>query len=192
VSAAAQPVTRGRLVSFAVGSAAVAAALACAVSWIRFRSLQPLAVWHAPLPIQLVLGLLVGVVLGSAAVAWFLRSPILADGRAKAREVLASAPLSRGDVVLISVSAGFGEELLFRGALQPWIGFVLSSIVFTLAHYWVPLTGIARVLYAAFVLAVSLVLGFLCLRSGLVAAMTAHASVDLVILWIPRDRLGRA
>ncbi len=192
MTSAAQPVTRGRLVSLAVGSAAVSAGLACAVSWIRCRSLRPLAVMHAPVPIQLVSGLLGGAIVGSAAVIWFLRAPVFAAGRATAREVLASATLSRGDVAFMSLAAGFGEELLFRGALQPWIGLVPSSVVFTLVHYWVPLTGIARAAYAAFVLAVSLALGLLCFRSGIVAAMAAHASVDLVVLWIARGRLGRA
>lgn len=186
------PVTRSRLLSISLVSAAIFAALAGAISWIRFRSLAPLAILRVPVPIQLLEGLVVGAIVGSATVAWFLRAPIFEAGRAAARGVLASAPLTRADVTSMAIAAGVGEELLFRGAVQPLIGVTGTSIGFTLVHAWVPLTGIARAAYAAFVFGVSVVLGLICLRSGLVAAMTAHATVDLVILWVARGRLRPA
>ena len=40
----------------------------------------------------------------------------------------------RGDLVLVSVFSGVGEEALFRGALQPEIGLVAASLLFGLAH----------------------------------------------------------
>jgi len=47
-----------------------------------------------------------------------------------------------GPVVLISLLAGFGEELLFRGVLQgwltglagPWVGVMVAALVFGLLH----------------------------------------------------------
>ena len=186
------PVTRGRLLSISIASAAIAVALAGAISWIRFRSLSPLAILPAPLPRQVLEGAAAGAILGSAAVVWFLRAAIFEAGRAAAREALASAPLTRADVTLMSFAAGIGEELLFRGAVQPLIGVGLTSVVFTAVHYWVPLRGVARACYAGFVFAVSVVLGFLCQRTGILAAMTAHTTVDLVVLWVARDRLRPA
>ncbi len=41
---------------------------------------------------------------------------------------------TRGDLVLISVFSGVGEEALFRGALQPEIGLVAASLLFGAAH----------------------------------------------------------
>lgn len=41
---------------------------------------------------------------------------------------------TRGDLVLVSVFSGVGEEALFRGALQPEIGLVAASILFGVAH----------------------------------------------------------
>ena len=38
------------------------------------------------------------------------------------------------DVVVISVAAGVGEELLFRGAVQPELGLVPASIIFGVLH----------------------------------------------------------
>lgn len=49
----------------------------------------------------------------------------------------------RGPVLLISLLAGFGEELLFRGVLQgwlselagPWTGVLVAAVVFGLLHF---------------------------------------------------------
>jgi membrane protease YdiL (CAAX protease family) len=37
--------------------------------------------------------------------------------------------------LLISIAAGVGEEFFFRALLQPYIGIVYSSILFSLAHF---------------------------------------------------------
>ena len=44
------------------------------------------------------------------------------------------AAVAPRDVVIIGVAAGVGEELLFRGALQPEAGLVAASVVFGLLH----------------------------------------------------------
>lgn len=43
------------------------------------------------------------------------------------------------DLILISLSAGIAEELLFRGVLQVQFGIVASSILFGLVHFISPL-----------------------------------------------------
>lgn len=43
------------------------------------------------------------------------------------------------DLILMSVLAGVSEELLFRGLLQPWIGPLLSNLLFGLVHWITPL-----------------------------------------------------
>lgn len=43
-------------------------------------------------------------------------------------------PLRAVEVLVISATSGIGEELLFRGALQPWIGLVPAAILFALLH----------------------------------------------------------
>ncbi len=47
--------------------------------------------------------------------------------------VLVDGTRSR-DLVLISVLSGVGEEALFRGALQPEIGLVLTALIFGVVH----------------------------------------------------------
>ena len=94
----------------------------------------------------------------------------------------------------ISLSAGIGEELLFRGALQPILGIWWASFIFTLAHFrsgefysmnW------QKLIYAASVFIAGLFLGYVFLEIGLIAAIVTHTIVNVVSLFTAR-RLLRA
>lgn len=58
------------------------------------------------------------------------------------------------DLLILSAIAGLGEELLFRGALQPWLerawgfeaGLIASSLVFGLVHAVTPLYAVLATL----------------------------------------------
>ena len=55
--------------------------------------------------------------------------------RAMARELAGLlGPLRVPEVLAIALASGVGEEIFFRGALQPWIGLVPASILFALLH----------------------------------------------------------
>ena len=103
-------------------------------------------------------------------------------------------PLFRGctvlDLVMISLLAGIGEELFFRGFLHgllehrvgAGVTLLVSSILFGLAHC------ISRE-YALFTGLMGLVLGGLYLLTGdLLASMIAHASYDFAALLLLTDR----
>jgi membrane protease YdiL (CAAX protease family) len=105
------------------------------------------------------------------------------------------------DLVLISVLAGLGEEMLFRGFLQEavagwvggppgiWVGLIAASVLFGLIH---PITPT----YAVLAGLMGLYLGGLWIASGnLLVPITAHAVYDLVALVYLvklRDRKPRA
>jgi membrane protease YdiL (CAAX protease family) len=89
-----------------------------------------------------------------------------------------------GELALLSVLAGAGEELVFRGVLQPYLagrlglvpGLVLTSALFGLLH---PITKTYAVLAAG----LGLYLGVLAWAGGnLLAAIVAHALYDFVVL----------
>ncbi len=93
----------------------------------------------------------------------------------------------------ISLSAGIGEELLFRGALQPILGIWWASFIFTLAHFrsgefysmnW------QKLIYAASVFIAGLFLGYVFLEIGLIAAIVTHTIVNVVSLFTARRLLG--
>jgi membrane protease YdiL (CAAX protease family) len=91
---------------------------------------------------------------------------------------------SLAELALLSLLAGAGEELLFRGVLQPalmrWLGppagLVVTSVLFGLFH---PITGTYIVLAAG----LGLYLGLVAWAGGnILIVMVAHALYDFVVL----------
>ena len=87
-------------------------------------------------------------------------------------------------MALVSSIAGFGEELLFRGVLQPlassWfgvpIGFVLASVVFGLLHSVTPTYAVLATLVGAY-------FGWLFLATNnLLCPILTHSVYDFVAL----------
>lgn len=89
----------------------------------------------------------------------------------------------------IALAAGVGEELLFRGALQPLLGVWTTSGIFVLAHtraYQLNTLN-ARVFFQSFgIFSVSVAFGFLAIYVGLLAAIIVHVSMDVVGLCVVR------
>ncbi|WP_192875815.1 CPBP family intramembrane glutamic endopeptidase [Marinobacter maroccanus] len=88
-------------------------------------------------------------------------------------------------LILLSLLAGVGEELLFRGAIQGWLmantdpvtAVLAASVLFGLVHYvsftyFLVATGLGLILGAAYVLSESLVL-----------VMVWHALYDMIALY---------
>jgi membrane protease YdiL (CAAX protease family) len=137
-----------------------------------------------PLGQALVLGSATAVVL-AAAQYWLLRAApdrgLVRGLRRLYREVLRPlfSTLSFGEIVLVSLLAGVGEELLFRGAVQPAWGLVAASVLFGLCHVGGRTTWPLGVWAGA----VGLLLGWLAvLTDGLLAPIVAHAAYDALAL----------
>ncbi len=131
-----------------------------------------------PLPLRAAAGVAFGLALVGASQLWSARSPA---GRRLALELAAlvrgiTPPLA---IVLAAVSS-LAEEALFRGALQPALGWLVASGLFGLAHF-LPSPGL-RVWSVAAGLA-GLGLGALFAWSGdLVAPALAHFVLNAVNL----------
>jgi membrane protease YdiL (CAAX protease family) len=75
------------------------------------------------------------------------------DLHASFRDLL--GPLTTREIVILALASSIGEELLFRGALMPWIGVWLQASVFAVLHIgpgrrFLPWTLSAFVLGVAF------------------------------------------
>jgi hypothetical protein len=103
------------------------------------------------------------------------------------RPVFATA--TRVDIVLVSLAAGLGEELLFRGAVQVEFGVVAASLLFGLAH----VGGRDSLVFGGWVVAMGFGLGGLAhLGGGLLAPIVAHVVYDAAaIAYIHRDAATR-
>jgi len=93
------------------------------------------------------------------------------------------ASLGAVHIAILAASAGLGEELLFRGVLQPRMGLVAASIVFGLLHPFTPAYAVIAGLLGAY-------MGWLADRTGmLLVPVVAHAVYDAVALMILRKEL---
>ena len=89
----------------------------------------------------------------------------------------AFAGIGAREVVVISLAAGIGEELLFRGVLQPEIGLIPASLVFGVLHTG----GRGTFAFGCWVALMGAALGWLAAATGgLLAPIVAHALYDAV------------
>jgi uncharacterized protein len=93
------------------------------------------------------------------------------------------------DLLGVSVLAGVGEELLFRGVLQEafggwmglWAGVALAAVLFGLLHAVTPSYAVLAAIMGAYL---GLVFHF---TDNLLAAIVAHAVYDFVaLIWVTR------
>lgn len=92
-------------------------------------------------------------------------------------------------IVVIGSAAGLGEEWLFRGVLQPAIGWIVASLAFGLAHAG----GRFMVPFGVWASAMGAALGGLAiLTGGITAPAVAHGLYDMLALaYIRRAALER-
>ncbi len=154
------------------------------------------AVLHPPtrpwLSEQSAIALIAGLVLAAFATlvtAWSTR--VLVERTRWARELyhLLRAPLlgaSRPRLVTLAVLSAVGEELFFRGALQPSLGLVAASLAFGLVHQSPPGTGFA---WTAWACVMGFLFGALFEASGnLLVPMLAHALINYENMQYMRGR----
>lgn len=89
-------------------------------------------------------------------------------------------PLTRGltsaGIVGLAVTSSLGEELLFRGLLQPWLGLWLQALLFGVLHQ---LAGTSRWVWAGWATLVGFVLGAIfALTGSLAGPLAAHALIN--------------
>ena len=122
-------------------------------------------------------GVLAGVVamlLINAGAEWVQRTwfPSLWASDQKVNQMIAG-DLTRGETLLLGLSAGFGEEIALRGALQPKLGIFRTSVLFALLHVQYSWFGVGIILL------LGLVLGTIRNRTSTTVAILVHALYDM-------------
>jgi membrane protease YdiL (CAAX protease family) len=136
-----------------------------------------------PILVQLAWGLAIGAGLSALTFVAVFFLPVFSGLKRFLIGILSGIDLDGLNPFWISLSAGTGEEMLFRGALQPLLGLWWTSLIFALAHLR---PGIFRssprnaTLFFVSVFAVSVLAGTVCLQFGLIAAIVMHAAWDTV------------
>jgi uncharacterized protein len=94
-------------------------------------------------------------------------------------EQMLGAAISPIGAVVIGVTAGVGEEMVVRGALQPRLGIFLSNLFFASLHaFQYGFDGVLSVF------AIGLVLGIVRARSNTTTSAIVHGVYDFVLVMI--------
>ncbi len=104
-------------------------------------------------------------------------------------KVISEVEFTPFDRIQLSLFAGVGEELLFRGAIQPLLGIWITSFIFIGIHGYFKFKSTGHLLFGVMMFGLSVLLGYLFEYAGLIAAMSAHAVYDIVMLWWIKDRV---
>jgi membrane protease YdiL (CAAX protease family) len=142
---------------------------------IMFRS-------SSSIPIQLVIGVGSGTLLGLGA-RWLITRRFLNDVGIKYARIIQNFGISGVGIWFVSFCAGFGEELLFRGAIQPLAGIWVTAIVFVAIHGYLDPRDWKISAYGLFMTLAIAALGYLTEHFGIWAAATAHMMIDVVLFY---------
>jgi membrane protease YdiL (CAAX protease family) len=113
-----------------------------------------------------------------AGVAWqMLVSEETYDEQTEASNALSESIDTIGMVFLLAILAAVGEEIAFRGALQPVFGLWPTAIFFMLVHLQYTLTPASLI-----ILGVSVTFGWIRQNYGLTVAMLTHFLYDFIPL----------
>jgi hypothetical protein len=148
---------------------------------VQGRSPLELLVGPADPGMQLLWGAVAGLVIGFAAwgmVAMRFMDPV----RAKYAKLIGPLMARRSDRLFVSVCAGVGEELFFRGALQWWLGIPITAVLFVAIHGYLDPRNWRISIYGVFMTLAMMGLGWMADHLGLLAPILAHTLIDVVLL----------
>lgn len=94
--------------------------------------------------------------------------------------------LSFQDILFISLSAGVGEEILFRAGIQPFLGLWLTSVLFVAIHGYLDPRNWRMFLYGSVMTLLIAGIGLLFDTVGLISCMVAHFTIDVLLLLLVR------
>ncbi|GAB3368391.1 hypothetical protein GCM10027431_13870 [Lysobacter rhizosphaerae] len=183
----------GPKASIGFGKQLLTCAIMCALAVVVI-----LLFHHRPYLPRLLSGLpllqqaIVGVTLGGLYCLSAVLGHKYVTGRKAAKTIIegySRLDLSGWNPLWIALAAGFGEELLFRGALQPVLGIWATSGLFVLAHvkaYRFNALSKGVLIQAISIFAISVCFGYVAQYVGLVAAMIIHAAMDVAGLYAIR------
>jgi uncharacterized protein len=136
----------------------------------------PMAGWW-----QLLSGFAVGTAMGGSAL-WLVHRSFMKPVIGRYSELLGPWMTRRCDRLLVSLCAGIGEELFFRGALQFWLGIPVTALLFVAIHGYLDPRDWRITIYGAAMTVMVACLGLMAEHQGLLAPMMAHTMIDVVLL----------
>ena len=131
-------------------------------------------------PKQLALGVGIGAIMGYLA-HLLTESKWVKPSASRYSAQIGKLNLNKVDMVLISICAGFGEELLFRGAVQLFFGIWPTAVLFVAIHGYLNPRDWRISIYGLLITVFIGLVGYMMEYWGIWACIAAHAMVDLVL-----------
>ena len=111
-----------------------------------------------------------------------IRMPFMEPVEAKYRTLIGSIRIGWPDIIFLSICAGVGEEILFRGGIQPHLGLWPTSILFVALHGYLNPMDWRISVYGVFMTIAIAIVGKLYIHVGAWSAFAAHTLIDVVLL----------
>ncbi|TVR19305.1 MAG: CPBP family intramembrane metalloprotease [Balneolaceae bacterium] len=171
------------LLSFVAGVIWVAIGLVI-IHFFQDESFADIMLKGSEFTVQLLAGTAAGLAFGCIGVLMMKQPKLRAavDEYAIMKQVK-ELSLNNKEIGAVSFFAGVSEEILFRAAIQPIVGVWLTSVIFIAIHGYIKFGSIPQTIFTLFTFSLSVLLGFLFIWFGIVAAMTAHALYDAIVLY---------
>lgn len=115
-------------------------------------------------------------------VIWLTELPYFEEALAKYKNLLENFKITRFHVIFLSICAGVGEEIFFRGAIQPLIGIVPTAILFVAIHGYYSRRNFKVNIFAFLLTFFIIFLGWGAKNFSIWHAVAGHFSYDLVLL----------
>ncbi len=130
---------------------------------------------------RLLLSPLIGLAVGAAVIVLSRLAHRYAWGRQLHRDFRhLLGPLTTREIFILALASSVGEELLFRGALQPWIGLLPQAIIFAALHVG---PGTRYLPWTVSALVMGVVFGFMYRLTGdLGGPIVAHFTINFINL----------
>ena len=133
-----------------------------------------------PLPLELGFGLGYGLLCGMGA--WeLIQMDFFKKNRAFFSNLIGDLNLGWPEILFLSACAGIGEEILFRGAIQPMWGIWITAVVFIALHGYLNPKNWRLSVYGVFMCPVIAGMGYLYEELGIWAAISSHAIFDVYL-----------
>ena len=156
---------------------------AAGIALIIFQDRDPLEVviGEADNLFQIVIGIVVGLLIALGAW-WIIKLRAMTPIRVRYSSIIGPVMARRSDRIMVSICAGFAEELFFRGAIQHWLGIIAPAIIFVAIHGYLDPRDWRISLYGTYMTLGMIAIGWAAAEFGLIGPMLAHTMIDIVLL----------
>lgn len=138
---------------------------------------------------QIAVGVVSGAIIALIA-RLLIGSPLLRNINVQYANMFGRFKLGWSEIIFISLCAGVGEEILFRGAIQPLFGIIITAFVFVGIHGYISPFNWRLSIYGLYMTAAICAIGYFAETEGLVSAILAHTVIDIYLLHYMQKMAG--